>query len=165
MSEEPNPDRAIADVSLDVVNNEEVIPEEEEEPAEGAALLEAWDNEDVLLVSGVSDEVEADRKVMETVDCGFEVELLLGGLGVTEGADVDTEDAPAEDFPLVEDVPLVNGMGVGLEVDREAISFVDSVVKVDLLPREVEAVKGDVLAIDPAVVKGLLLVIADIDEL
>lgn len=53
MSEEPNPDRAIADVSLDVVNNEEVIPEEEEEPAEGAALLEAWDNEDVVLASGV----------------------------------------------------------------------------------------------------------------
>ncbi|KAL2046195.1 hypothetical protein N7G274_001642 [Stereocaulon virgatum] len=164
VSEELGPDRAIADVSLDEVNNEEVVPEEGEEPAEGAVLLEVWDNEDVLLVSGVSDKVEADRKVMEIIDCRIEVELLLVGLGVTEGADVGTEDEAAEDFPVVEDVLFVNGVGVGLEVDRGAISFVDSVSKVDLLPREVEVVKGDVPAIDPTIVKALLLVVAVIDE-
>ena len=137
---------------------------------EGAALLEPWEDEDVLLVNGMSDELDADREVEEAIGFVIEVELILKGVKIAEVADADREDKLAESVPLVEDVLLVNGVSDGLDVDREVIAVEDPMFEVELL-KEVEIAevavvdREDGVAVGSAFVEEPLLEDSDIEEL
>ena len=137
---------------------------------EGAALLEAWEDEDVPLVRGVSDELDADREVEEAVGCVIEVELILKDLEIVEVADADGEDKLADSVPLVEDVLLINGVSDGLDVDREVIAVEDPMFEVELL-KEVEIAEVAVVdrkngvGVGSAFVEELLLEDSDIEKL